>query len=97
MDREVQQQFGAVAANYVASAVHARGADLAELIRASALRGDELVLDLGTAVGHTALAVAPQARRVIGMDLTSEMLALAGRLAAERGVGNVSFARADVS
>jgi SAM-dependent methyltransferase len=97
LDREVQQQFGAVAANYVASAVHARGTDLAELVRASALRGDELVLDLGTAVGHTALAVAPRARRVIGVDLTSEMLALAGRLAAERGAANVSFARADVS
>jgi ubiquinone/menaquinone biosynthesis C-methylase UbiE len=97
LDREVQQQFGAVAANYVASAVHARGADLAELVRASALRGDELVLDLGTAVGHTALAVAPRARRVIGVDLTAEMLGLAGRLAAERGVANVSFARADVS
>jgi len=86
VDREVQQQFGAVAANYVASAVHARGADLAELVRASGLRGDELVLDLGTAVGHTALAVAPRARRVVGVDLTAEMLSLAGRLAAERGV-----------
>ncbi len=97
MEREVQQQFGAVAANYVASAVHARGADLAELVRVSELRGDELALDLGTAVGHTAFALAERVRRVIGIDLTAEMLAHAQRLAAERQVRNVALVRGDVT
>jgi ubiquinone/menaquinone biosynthesis C-methylase UbiE len=97
VEREIQQQFGAVAENYVASAVHARGEDLPVLLDAAAARGDELALDLGTAVGHTALALAPRVAYVIGVDLTSEMLARATRLARERKVANLSLARADVS
>lgn len=97
MDHEVQQQFGAVAANYVASAVHARGPDLPRLIEAAELTGDEVVLDLGTAVGHTAFAFAPHVARVTGLDLTPEMLAQARRLAAERAIGNVSFVRGNVA
>jgi SAM-dependent methyltransferase len=97
VDQEVQQQFGAVAANYVSSATHARGADLAILVEAIRARGDEDALDLGTAVGHTAFAVAPHVRRVVGIDLTAEMLGHARRLAAERGVANVRFVRGDVA
>src|SRR5262245_59342649 len=44
VDQEVQQQFGAVAANYVTSAVHARGSDLPILVTATGARGDELAL-----------------------------------------------------
>ena len=97
MDREVQQQFGAVAASYVTSAVHARGADLPILVEAAEPRGDEVALDLGTAVGHTALALTPRVRWVIGVDLTPEMLGHARQLAAERGIANASFVRADVA
>jgi ubiquinone/menaquinone biosynthesis C-methylase UbiE len=96
MDREIQQQFGAVAERYVVSAVHARGVDLPILVEAAALRPDEQALDLGTAVGHTAFALAPRARSVIGVDLTAEMLAHATRLARERVIDNVCFAQADV-
>jgi SAM-dependent methyltransferase len=96
VEREIQQQFGAVAENYIASAVHARGEDLPVLVRAAAPTGDECVLDLGTAVGHTAFTIAPHVRQVIGVDLTSEMLDRARRLTRERGVTNVAFARADV-
>jgi ubiquinone/menaquinone biosynthesis C-methylase UbiE len=97
MEREIQQQFGAVAENYVASAVHARGEDLPVLLKAAATTGGEHVLDLGTAVGHTALALAPRVRHVTGVDLTAEMLERATRLARERQIGNASFVRADVS
>jgi SAM-dependent methyltransferase len=97
MEREVQQQFGAVASNYIASAVHARGIDLPILIEAIEPGGHEHVLDLGTAVGHTAFALAPHVREVIGLDLTTEMLGHARRLAGERGHTNASFARADVT
>ncbi len=96
MEREVQRQFGAVAENYVASAVHARGEDLPILRQVADLRGEERVLDLGTAVGHTAFMLAPHARQLVGVDLTTEMLERATRLAEERQVTNVSFARADV-
>ena len=96
MDREIQQQFGAVAERYVISAVHARGVDLPVLVDAAALAPGERALDLGTATGHTAFALAPRARSVIGVDLTTEMLGHATRLGKERAVGNVYFAQADV-
>lgn len=92
----VRQQFGAVAANYVTSAVHARGADLADLARLVAGTGVERVLDLGTAAGHAALAVAPHVGSVVGVDITPEMLGHARDLARERGLDNVTFKPADV-
>ncbi|HLZ06967.1 MAG TPA: methyltransferase domain-containing protein, partial [Chloroflexota bacterium] len=97
MEREIQSQFGAVAERYVGSAVHARGIDLPILIDAAAPRRDERALDLGTAVGHTAFALAARAGLVVGVDLTAEMLSQASRLAAERSIDNVRFVRADVT
>jgi SAM-dependent methyltransferase len=96
LEREIQQQFGAVAENYVASAVHARGEDLPVLLEAVGASGDERVLDLGTAVGHTAFTLAPRVGLVTGVDLTAEMLQRACQLARERAIPNVTFARADV-
>lgn len=96
MPDEIQTQFGAVAANYVESKPHARGEDLPILVEAIGAKGDESVLDLGTAVGHTAFAVAPHVAEVVGIDLTQEMLDQASRLAAERGVRNVRFLHGDV-
>jgi ubiquinone/menaquinone biosynthesis C-methylase UbiE len=97
MEREIQQQFGAVAENYVTSGVHARGEDLPVLLDAAVASGTERALDLGTAVGHTALALAPRVGHVIGVDLTAEMLERATRLARERRIENTLFVRADVS
>jgi SAM-dependent methyltransferase len=94
---EVQRQFGAVAAAYATSAVHASGPDLAALVEAAALTGSERVLDLGCGAGHTALALAPHAASVVAVDLTPEMLTVASGLAAERGITNIEFRRADVA
>lgn len=93
----VQQQFGAVAAAYVVSPVHARGPDLPKLVAAAGCSGGELVLDLGTAAGHTALAFAPHVASVTGVDVTAEMVELARGLARERGIGNAEFRTADVA
>jgi SAM-dependent methyltransferase len=59
--------------------------------------GSERVLDLGTAAGHTALALAPHVTEVIGIDVTAEMVELARGLAHERGVTNAAFRVADVA
>jgi len=59
--------------------------------------GSERVLDLGTAAGHTALALAPHVAEVIGIDVTAEMVELARGLAHERGVTNAAFRVADVA
>jgi SAM-dependent methyltransferase len=95
--RSIQRQFGASAERYASSGYHAASADLAALLEAAQLRGDECVLDVGTGAGHTALAVAPGAGRVIGLDLTLEMLREARRLAAERGAANLWAAGGDAA
>ena len=92
----VRQQFGAVAAHYATSAVHAGGPDLEAMLAAAAPRGDERLLDAGCGTGHTALAFAPHVAQVVAVDLTEQMLAQGRRLAAERGIANVSFQRGDV-
>lgn len=93
--QQVRRQFGAAASRYLTSAIHAAGADLALLPEVAGLTGAEEVLDVATATGHTALALAPCARRVVGVDLTPEMLAVAREQAERRGIGNVTFMEAD--
>lgn len=92
----VRRQFSPVAAAYAASAVHAGGPDLQALVAAAAPNGHERALDLGSGAGHTALALAPHVASVIAVDLSDDMLAQGARLAAERGIANISFVRGDV-
>lgn len=92
--RAVRQQFAGVATTYATSSVHAGGPDLEALVDAVPLES-ERILDVGCGTGHTTLAVASRARSVIGVDLTEQMLAQARRLAKERGIENVTFARGD--
>lgn len=94
--QQVQEQFGANAAAYVSSPVHAQGASLARLVEVVAPARDWRILDIATATGHTALAFAPHVASVVGLDLTPQMLPLAAGLAAERGVSNVVFTVGDV-
>lgn len=94
--QQVQQQFGANAAAYVGSPVHAQGASLARLVALAAPEPEWRVLDIATAAGHTALAFAPHVAAVIGLDLTPQMIPLAAALTAERGATNVSFTVGDV-
>ena len=54
----VTSQFGPQAAAYVASAVHAQGADLTQMAEALALRRPATVLDLGCGGGHVSFAAA---------------------------------------
>ena len=77
----VEHQFSQVAAHYRTSAVHATGADLAQLVAAARLTGSEQVLDAGSGAGHTAVAFAPQAAQVTAVDLSAAMLAQGQQLA----------------
>ncbi|WP_411963007.1 class I SAM-dependent methyltransferase [Haloferax sp. YSMS24] len=52
---------------------------------------DDVVLDLGTGTGAIALALAPDAARVIGRDISEGMLEQARKKAAEVGIENVEF------
>ena len=91
----VQEQFGAHAAAYVTSAVHAKGASLGRLVELVRPQPAWHALDVATGAGHTALAFAPHVAKVIASDLTEAMLGEAAKLAAEKGLGNVETALAD--
>jgi len=56
---------------------------------------DATVLDLGTGEGRLALALAPLAGRVVGLDADQESLAAARDRARELGISNVTFVPAD--
>jgi SAM-dependent methyltransferase len=52
------------------------------------LKGDETVLDFGCGSGRIAYWIAPRVRKVLGLDITPEMIELAER---ERTAENVEF------
>ncbi|HNB51197.1 MAG TPA: methyltransferase domain-containing protein [Anaerolineales bacterium] len=91
----VQQQFGANAAAYATSTVHAKGASLPRLVELTQPRAGWRALDIATGAGHTAFAFAPHVTHVTASDLTPEMLTVATRLAQEKGLTNVDFREAD--
>ena len=94
--RRVQAQFGASAAAYVASPGHAGGDDLEQLAAWGRGLSPTCVLDMATGGGHTALAFAPIARRVIACDVTEPMLRAARGLLRGRGAASATFVAGDV-
>jgi ubiquinone/menaquinone biosynthesis C-methylase UbiE len=99
MDRHdaIREVFGAAAEGYVASAIHSGGPDLAAMVEAAELTGDERVLDLGCGTGHTAMAFAPRCAEVEALDLTPQMLAAGRAMAKERGLANLRFREGDAA
>ena len=91
----VQQQFGAHAAAYATSTVHAKGASLGRLVELVQPKPSWQALDVATGAGHTAAAFAPHVARVIASDLTPEMLQEAAKLAKTKGFANMETAPAD--
>jgi len=91
----VQKQFGAHAAAYATSRVHAEGASLKRLVELVQPQADWQVLDVATAAGHTAFAFAPYVAHVTATDITAEMIPVAAKVAAEKGITNVSLESAD--
>jgi SAM-dependent methyltransferase/GNAT superfamily N-acetyltransferase len=65
----------------------------------ASLKPGEVVLDLGSGAGFDAFLAAKRVGaqgRVIGVDMTPEMLAKASRLAAQHGFDNVEFRQGDI-
>jgi len=86
-----------VAANYAKAAFHTSTERLREVLDLAQPQPADLALDVATGTGNTALALAPFVRRVIGLDLTREMLAHASRLTQERSVSNAEWVLGDAS
>ncbi|QCC57577.1 class I SAM-dependent methyltransferase [Natrinema thermotolerans] len=61
------------------------------VVEHAAPAADEVVLDLATGTGAIALAVAPDAARVVGRDISDGMLEEAREKAADAGLENVEF------
>jgi SAM-dependent methyltransferase len=83
-------QFGSRAEAYLKSAVHAQGADLEAIVGLAVGMADARVLDLGCGGGHVSFNVAPHVGEVVAYDLSSRMLDVVARSAAERGLSNIT-------
>jgi ubiquinone/menaquinone biosynthesis C-methylase UbiE len=92
---DVRDSFRNVAANYSRSTFHASSIRLQEVLDLARPRPGDLALDVATGTGNTAFALAPHVRRVVGVDLTPEMLLEGRRIAAERSVDNVDWVIGD--
>lgn len=85
----VVDQFGAQAAAYVTSAVHASGADLGRIGDLIHARPGTRALDLGCGGGHVAFAAAAAGAAVTAYDLSAEMLAAVSEEATRRGLEGI--------
>lgn len=85
----VDSQFGTVSANYVASAVHAQGPDLEQMVGIVSGHREARAIDLGSGGGHVSFHAAPHVREIVAYDLSSDMLAAVAKAAAERGLSNI--------
>lgn len=94
---DVRDSFSRVAANYTRSTFHVSAERLQEVIDLARPKRGDLVLDVATGTGNTAFALAPHVRRVIGLDLTREMLEQARRIGADRNVVNVDWVIGDAA
>lgn len=79
-------QFGATAASYLSSTVHAAGRDLERLQQLAEKVRPAAALDLGAGAGHVSYALARGgAGRIVAYDVAAPMLDVVGREAASRG------------
>ena len=90
-----KSQFGKNATNYATSTVHAKGASLGRIVEMIQPQPLWHALDIATAAGHLAFALAPHVASVTATDVTPEMLTVAAGIAEERQIINVTFAEAD--
>jgi ubiquinone/menaquinone biosynthesis C-methylase UbiE len=94
---DVRSRFAKVAGNYSRSHFHTASERMQEVLDLARPKPGDLALDVATGTGNTAFALSPHVRRVIGLDLTREMLNEGRRVAAERGIKNVDWVIGDVA
>jgi ubiquinone/menaquinone biosynthesis C-methylase UbiE len=94
---DVRSRFAPVAGNYSRSKFHTSSERLQEVLDLARPKPGDLALDVATGTGNTAFALAPYVRRVIGLDLTRQMLDEARRVAAEKAIKNVDWVVGDAA
>jgi ubiquinone/menaquinone biosynthesis C-methylase UbiE len=89
--RTAKEQFDRQAAHYNAQWNTWTEATLHWLLDHADCQTDDEVLDVATGTGFTALAFAPHARSVVGLDVSSGMLAQARQKQTAQGIANVTW------
>jgi ubiquinone/menaquinone biosynthesis C-methylase UbiE len=92
---DVRSRFAPVAANYARATFHTSSERLREVLDLAQPKPSDIALDVATGTGNTALALAPYVSRVVGVDLTREMLDQARRITSERQVANADWVLGD--
>ena len=90
-----QERYARAAEKYVASAVHATGMGLPEMLELAGMQADWRVLDIATGGGHTALHFAPHVGTVIATDFTEKMAQAAQQFIQSEDIDNIKFCGAD--
>lgn len=89
--RAAKDQFDTQAAEYNAQWNTWSEEALNAMLDAAQPKLTDVVLDVATGTGFTALAFAPHVQSVVGLDVSSGMLRQAEKYAAERGIINAVF------
>src|SRR5437660_12847969 len=95
MPEDVRSRFAPVAANYATAKFHSSSERLQEVLDLARPKPGDLALDVATGTGNTAFALAPYVRRVVGLDVTREMLNDARRIGAEKEFKNTDWVIGD--
>jgi ubiquinone/menaquinone biosynthesis C-methylase UbiE len=90
------QQFGRQAEAYSKGNIFVDGVHLSEVVRRSGVTKNDRVLDIATGSGFLALEFAKSAEKVIGADLTRNMLLHAREKQKNSGLENTGFLLSDV-
>ena len=93
----ILDQFTRQATPFSTAAPIADAVALQMLIDAASPGRDDTLLDVACGGGIVVCAFAPHVRHAIGIDMTSAMLDRARRLAAEKGIANVTWREGDVT
>ncbi|MBX3023487.1 methyltransferase domain-containing protein [bacterium] len=91
----IVDQFTRQAVPFATAAPIRDAAAIQLIVDTAGTTADDTVLDVACGPGLVACAFARTARQVTGIDLTPAMLAHARGLAAEQGLGNVTFEQGD--
>lgn len=89
--RSAKDQFDKQATEYNAQWNSWSEEILQSMLTAAAPKPTDIVLDVATGTGFTALAFAPRVDSVVGLDVSPGMLRQAEAYAAERGIMNAAF------
>ena len=89
--RSAQEQFDRQAEHYDAHWNSWSAATLDWMLQASAPGPEDIVLDVATGAGFTAVAFAPHVARVVAIDVSAGMLAQARRNASAASASNIEF------